>query len=286
MRAAVTRIARPRVVERSTIGCTRSPARAVVSSSARGGDAPTRASTRSHPMTLAIGARSISAKERFARRTRPESSTTAMPSLSESNAVSHCSFACRTISKKRALAITMAACVATVESRRTSSGANPPPRGFAITRVPTTTPWARSGTAAAESACTSATSRVGSPPEQTGIVRPDGATRQLRQRTVGGGDPKQGAVLASCSGPPRRLAVQRQGDKGSLGVEKPHRVAHHLLDDAVELQRSRQDERQLLEGEQLRQAAVQLVRRPPAVALALTQAATQPVGPAEHANHG
>ena len=86
-----------------------------------------------------------------------------MPSESESNAVSHCSFACRTCSKKRAFAITIAACVATVESSRTSSGGNAPSRGSAITSVPTSAPWARSGTAAAEPTASPATSVVGAP---------------------------------------------------------------------------------------------------------------------------
>src|SRR5207237_2910321 len=76
-----------------------------------------------------------------------------------------------------------------------------------------------------------------------------------------------------------------QRDQGPLGVEKPHRVAHHLLDDPVELQRTRQDERQLLEGKELRQTAVELVRSPPAVALALAQAAPEPQGPA-YGPHG
>src|SRR5690349_4079113 len=164
MCAVVTRIVRFSVVERSTMGWIRSPARAAASRSRTDGDEPTSAVARSRPMTSAIGAPSISARERFARRTRPASSTTAMPSLNESNAVSHCSLARRTISKNRALAITMAACVATVDSRRTSSGANTPPRGLAITSVPTTSPCARSGTAPADLASTPSTSRVGSPP--------------------------------------------------------------------------------------------------------------------------
>ena len=114
-------------------------------------------------MTDGIGLSSIAASERLARRIEPCVSTTAIPSLKASNAVSHCSFAWWTISKKRAFAITMAACVATVDSSRTSSGVNTASRGSAITSVPTSTPWARSGTAAAAATGIPAMSGVGSP---------------------------------------------------------------------------------------------------------------------------
>src|SRR5206468_211249 len=64
----------------------------------------------------------------------------------------------------------------------------------------------------------------------------------------------------------------RERDQRALRVEKPHRITHHLLHDAVELQGACEDVGQLLEREELRQAAVQLVRRPPAVALAPLEA--------------
>src|SRR2546425_6085125 len=110
----------------------------------------------------------------------PWSSTTAIPSESASNAVSHCSLACCTIWKNRALAITIAACVATVESSRMSSGGNVRSRGFAITSVPTTTPCARNDTAAAESTATSPRSRVGSPLE----LRTSSSRSRLSERTT------------------------------------------------------------------------------------------------------
>ena len=165
MRAAATRTMRSSGAERVTSGAGRSPRRAASSSSSSAWVCPSSASHRGCPTTASTGRPSSAASARLARRTRPSSSTSAMPSVSASNAVSHSSFAWRTRSKKRALASTTAACVASVESRRMSSGAKPPDRGSVTSRVPTVTPWACSGTAAAESAWMSRSRRVGPPPE-------------------------------------------------------------------------------------------------------------------------
>src|SRR5207247_963610 len=63
------------------------------------------------------------------------------------------------------------------------------------------------------------------------------------------------------------------------GVEEAHRVAHDLLHDAVELQRLREHVGELLEGEELGQPAVQLIRGAAPLPFALRHAALQGGGP-------
>src|SRR6266513_2628889 len=104
--------------------------------------------------------------------------------------------------------MTIAAWVATVDRSRISSGANTPSRGSAITSVPTSTPCARSGTAAAE-----ATSRPAT---------------QLAERALGGRH-RERALL----GVLRSLAVRRERHQGALRLEESHGIPDHLLDDAV-----------------------------------------------------
>src|SRR2546422_10289678 len=59
--------------------------------------------------------------------------------------------------------------------------------------------------------------------------------------------------------------------RSPLRVEEAHRIAHHLLHDVVELEGPGEDVRELLQGEQLREPAVQLVRAAPALPLAPPQ---------------
>src|SRR5947199_195144 len=176
MRAALTRIVRPRADDRSTTGCTRSPWRAATSRSSRAGDGPRSASPRSQPITAGSGA------------------------------------------PRRA-------------------------RGSAVRAADQLEPFAAQ--------------RAG---DEAGIVGRDGTTGESRQRPLRGRDPEGTPVPA--------FPLGRERDQRALRVEKPHRITHHLLHDTVELQGACEDVGQLLERGELRQAAVQLVRRPPAVALA------------------
>jgi len=61
--------------------------------------------------------------------------------------------------------------------------------------------------------------------DQAGILRLDLQAAQRRERAFGGGDLERVA---------RGFSHQRQ--ERPPGIEKPHRVAHHLLDDAIQLQ--------------------------------------------------
>jgi hypothetical protein len=54
-------------------------------------------------------------------------------------------------------------------------------------------------------------------------------------------------------------AVAHEGQEGALGVEEARGVARHLLHDAVQLQGVGQDVRQLLQGKELGQPAVELL---------------------------
>src|SRR2546422_5266283 len=56
--------------------------------------------------------------------------------------------------------------------------------------------------------------------------------------------------------------------RSPLRVEEAHGIAHHLLDDVVELEGPGEDVRELLKGKQLREPAVQLVRAASAPPLA------------------
>src|SRR6266566_2812857 len=232
MRAALTRTARFSRSERATSGAGRSPRRIAVSSSCSAFGLPNSASPSGVPTTLCSGVLSRSASARFERFTRPSSSTTAMPSLKASKAVSHCSLARRTISKNRAFAMTTAAWVASVDSSRMSSGTNTPSFGSVMMSVPITMPCDRSGTAAAAAASNPCTITVGCDPEQ-------------RQQ-------------------------------GALRVEKADGVAHHLLDDPVQLERVREDVRQLLEGKELGQTAIELLGGATALVLGAQQPLPEP----------
>ena len=66
--------------------------------------------------------------------------------------------------------------------------------------------------------------------DQAGIIPVNLLAAQRGQRAFGGGD------LQGIAG---RIPQQRQ--QGALRVEKADGVAHHLLDDAVQLERVRQD---------------------------------------------
>ena len=55
------------------------------------------------------------------------------------------------------------------------------------------------------------------------------------------------------------VVLTGEGDQGAPGLQEAHRVADHVLDDAVELEGIGQDVRQLLQGEQLGEPPVQLV---------------------------
>ncbi len=101
--------------------------------------------------------------------------------------------------------------------------------------------------------------------DQAGIVALDLLAAERCERPFGGGD------LERVAG---GFAHQRQ--ERPTGIEKAHRVAHHLLDDAVQLQRIGQDVRQLLQREQLGQAAIELVRRAEPFPLGVQQPLPQP----------
>ncbi len=100
--------------------------------------------------------------------------------------------------------------------------------------------------------------------DQAGIGGSHETSGQARQCPLGGGD-AEGAV-------PPPFPFRRERDQRSLRVEESHGVAHHLLHDVVELQGAREDVGELLEGEELGETAVELVRRPPPVALAPIEA--------------
>ena len=63
--------------------------------------------------------------------------------------------------------------------------------------------------------------------DEAGIGGSHGTPGESRQRPLGGGD-AEGALA-----PP--FSLGRERDQRSLRVEEPHRIAHHLLHDAVEL---------------------------------------------------
>ena len=76
------------------------------------------------------------------------------------------------------------------------------------------------------------------------IVGADGASGEGSEGALGRGH-RQGTRLRPA------VAIRREGDQRPLGVEESHGVAHHLLHDAIELERPGQDVGQLLEGKEL-----------------------------------
>ncbi len=99
--------------------------------------------------------------------------------------------------------------------------------------------------------------------DQPRVVGADGAAPQVAQRTLRRRD-REGAVR----GVVWSLALRRERHQGSLRLEEAHGIPDHLLHDAVELERAGEDVGELLEGKQLRQASIELVRGAPAVVLA------------------
>ena len=83
--------------------------------------------------------------------------------------------------------------------------------------------------------------------DQAGIIPLDLLAAQRRQRAFGRSD-VQGIV--------GRIADERQ--QGALRIEKADGIANHLLDDAVQLERVRQDVRELLQRKELGQATIEL----------------------------
>ncbi len=84
--------------------------------------------------------------------------------------------------------------------------------------------------------------------DEARIISLDLLAAQRRQRALGGGDVQRVAG---------RITQQRQ--QGAPRVEKANGIAHHLLDDAVQLERVRQDVRQLLQRKELGQATIELL---------------------------
>src|SRR5204862_90259 len=84
----------------------------------------------------------------------------------------------------------------------------------------------------------------GGPPDQTRVSALNPLPAQGRERALGG------RYLERVLG---RLTEQRE--QRALRVEEPHRIAHHLRDDVIELQRVGQDVRQLMQ----RHAAIRAI---------------------------
>ena len=102
--------------------------------------------------------------------------------------------------------------------------------------------------------------------DQPRVVGADGPAPEMAERALRGRH-RERAVPGAL----RSLAVRRERHQGALRFEESHGISHHLLDDAVELERAGEDVGELLEGEQLRQASIELVRGPAAVPLALLE---------------
>ena len=104
----------------------------------------------------------------------------------------------------------------------------------------------------------------GGPPDQTRVSALNPLPAQGRERALGG------RYLERVLG---RLTEQRE--QRALRVEEPHRIAHHLRDDVIELQRVGQDVRQLLQRKQFGQPAIQLLRGAAPLQLGLHQTLPQ-----------
>src|SRR5437016_5485932 len=75
--------------------------------------------------------------------------------------------------------------------------------------------------------------------------------------------------------PPPAAPVRRQRHQRPLSVQETHRVACHLLRNAVDVERAREHVEQLAHRKQLRQPAIQLVGGTATLALALPQPALE-----------
>src|SRR5207245_938616 len=101
---------------------------------------------------------------------------------------------------------------------------------------------------------------------ETGIVPPDRLPLERTERPFS----RRHAQLGRLA-----LLLDRERQQRAAGIEEAGGVAHHLAHDAVELQRLGEHVGELLEGEELGQPPVQLVRRAPALPLALRHPAPQ-----------
>src|SRR3989442_1773832 len=101
---------------------------------------------------------------------------------------------------------------------------------------------------------------------ETGIVPPDRLPLERTERPFS----RRHAQLGRLA-----LLLDRERQQRAAGIEEAGGVAHHLVHDAVELQRLGEHVGELLEGEELGQPPVQLVRRAPALPLALRHPAPQ-----------
>ena len=110
--------------------------------------------------------------------------------------------------------------------------------------------------------------------QQASIVPVDGVVLECGERAQRGGDAQRRRAPAR--------GTRRQGDQGPPGLEEAQREAHHLIGDALQLQRIGEDVGELLEGKQLREAAVQLVGSAAAVALAAQQPCSHVPGESQH----
>ncbi|OLC48096.1 MAG: hypothetical protein AUH68_00095 [Gemmatimonadetes bacterium 13_1_40CM_4_69_5] len=100
--------------------------------------------------------------------------------------------------------------------------------------------------------------------EEAGVVPGDSAVLQVGERTHRRGHAQRRDVAGHRGRP-------GQGEQRAAGLEEAQREAHDLVGDALQLEGIGQDVGQLLQGEQLGEAAVQLVGRAAALALAAQQ---------------
>ena len=289
--AAASRSTRPVTSCRAVTGAVRSPRCTASISPATASEVPGSISQKLRPTSSDSGVSASAASARLARSTTWPGPTTAIPSASALKAVSHSSLLRRTISYRRPLASTTEALVATVESSQRSSVVNGPPWRSATASAPMVTPCERSGATAAD--------RTISPPIRStdGTATPCATSmrsRWMAKRTSAVSGSSLTCPISGSSEPEapatrsrRAVLVVGQHDDRAVGLEEPARVLGDLVHDAVELDRFREDVAQLLEREQLADAAVELVRELLALELRLAQApATARDGHPEAARDG
>src|SRR5690349_5757953 len=170
--------------------------------------------------------------------------TTAIPSTSALNAVSHSSSLRRTISYSRLLASTTDALVATVERSQRSSVVNAPPLRSATARAPIVIPWARSGATAAD--------RTILPPIRStvGVSTPWATSMRSRRLARAGGGHH----------PEHLPTFLREDHHRAVGLQKSGCISGDLVHHAVQLNRFGEDVAQLLQRKQLTDAPIYLDR--------------------------
>ena len=98
--------------------------------------------------------------------------------------------------------------------------------------------------------------------QQARVGAGDGVILELGERAHRGRHPQRRV---------RARARRRQREQGAAGLQEPQCEAHHLVRDPLQLERVGEDVGQLLQGEQLREPAVELLGGAVALALAAQQ---------------